>query len=55
MLFLRKVGGVLVANYIAPPAFNDTYVKATTNTLDMAAHEALDNTNPVTGDAYQYC
>ena len=39
---------------VYPPAYNSTYVKATTNTFEMEPHKALDPSQPLSGDAYPY-
>lgn len=46
---------VLVSTAVYPPAYNDTYIKTTTKTLDMDGFKSLDPSQPLTGDAYPYC
>jgi hypothetical protein len=56
MRILRRIP-LIPTSYKAvyPPAYNSTYVKATTNTFEMEPHKALDPSQPLSGDAYPYC
>jgi hypothetical protein len=55
LLMRRALPGELTYTAVYPPAYSSTYVKATTNTLDMDPHKTVDPSQPLTGDAYPYC
>lgn len=56
MRILRRIPLIAMSyQAVYPPAYNSTYVKATTNTLDMDPHKTVDPSQPLTGDAYPYC
>lgn len=56
MIIIRnipQVSGEYEAVY--PPAYSDTYVKSTSNTLGMSAYLTMDPSKSLVGDAYGNC